>query len=63
MGVCEHSKAFLQHLTSIGLKIGDSIRVLEINEFDDSFKVKINKGDNQFFSSKVASNILVELKK
>jgi DtxR family Mn-dependent transcriptional regulator len=63
MGVCEHSKAFLQHLTSVGLKIGDAIKVEEINEFDNSYKVKINKNASQFFSNKVASNILVELKK
>lgn len=63
MGVCEHSKTFLQHLTSVGLRIGDAIRVEEINEFDNSYKVKINKGGSQFFSNKVASNILVELKK
>lgn len=63
VGVTEHSKAFLQHLTSIGLKIGDAIKVEEINEFDNSFKVKINKNNSQFFSNKVASNILVEIKK
>ncbi len=63
MGVCEHSKAFLQHLTSVGLKIGDTIKVEEINEFDNSFQVRINKNGSQFFSNKVASNILVEPKK
>ena len=63
VGVCEHSKAFLQHLTSVGLKIGDSIKVEEINAFDNSFKVKINKSGSQFFSNKVAANILVEQKK
>lgn len=63
VGVCEHSKTFLQHLTSIGLKIGDVLKVEEINEFDNSFKVKINKNNSQFFSNKVASNILVEIKK
>ncbi|MEO6303339.1 MAG: metal-dependent transcriptional regulator [Bacteroidia bacterium] len=63
VGVCEHSKTFLQHLTSIGLKIGDSVKVEEINEFDNSYKVKINKNNSQFFSNKVASNILVEIKK
>jgi len=63
MGVCEHSTTFLQHLTSIGLKIGDSIKVEEINTFDNSFKVSINKSESQFFSNKVASNILVKLKK
>lgn len=62
-GVCEHSKEFLQHLTSVGLKIGDAIKVEEINEFDNSFKVKINKTNTRFFSDKVASNILVELRK
>lgn len=63
MGVSEHSKSFLQHLTSVGLKIGDSVKVEEINEFDHSRHVKINGGKGQFFSDKVCSNILVELKK
>jgi len=63
MGVSEHSKSFLQHLTALGLKIGDTIKVEEINEFDHSRKVKINKGGSQFFSDKVCSNILVEIKK
>jgi DtxR family Mn-dependent transcriptional regulator len=62
MGVVEHSKTFLQHLTAIGLKIGDIIKVEEINSFDRSFSVKINKGNPQFFSEKVSANILVEQK-
>jgi len=61
-GVLEHSKTFLQHLTSLGLKIGDHIKVEEVNEFDNSFKVVI-KGKEQFFSNRVAANILVEVKK
>ncbi len=63
MGVSEHSKSFLQHLTAVGLKIGDTIKVEELNEFDNSRKVKINKGNSQFFSEKVSSHLLVELKK
>ncbi len=63
MGVCEHSKEFLQHLTLIGLKIGDVIKVEDINSFDNLYKVKINNKHTLFFSSKVASNILVESKK
>lgn len=63
MGVSEHSKSFLQHLTAVGLKIGDTIKVEEINEFDNSLRVKINKNSSQFFSDKVSSNILVEIKK
>jgi DtxR family Mn-dependent transcriptional regulator len=63
MGVSEHTKSFLQHLTSIGLKIGDTIQVQDINEFDNSVKVKINKNESQFFSDKVSAHILVEIKK
>jgi DtxR family Mn-dependent transcriptional regulator len=63
MGVCNHSKEFLQHLTHMGLKIGDSIKVEAINDFDNLYKVKINNKHIQFFSSKVLSNILVEIKK
>jgi DtxR family Mn-dependent transcriptional regulator len=62
-GVMEHSKTFLQHLSSLGLSIGDSIRVEEINEFDNSVKVKINKNNSCFFSDKVSSSILVQEKK
>ena len=62
-GVSEHSKAFLQHLTAIGLKIGDTIKVEAINEFDNSLKIKINKGLSQFFSDKVSTHLLVEVKK
>jgi DtxR family transcriptional regulator, Mn-dependent transcriptional regulator len=60
--VSEHSKSFLQYLTSLGLKIGDPIKVEEINTFDHSFRVQI-KGKEQFFSNRVAANILVEKKK
>jgi len=63
MGVAEHSRSFLQHLTSVGLKIGDTIKVEEVNQFDNSLKIKINKNSSQFFSDKVSSNILVEIKK
>jgi DtxR family transcriptional regulator, Mn-dependent transcriptional regulator len=62
-GVVEHSKAFLQHLTSIGLKIGDSIRVEQINEFDRSLSVTLCKHKSQFLSEKVSMNILVEARK
>lgn len=63
LGVTEHSKSFLQHLTSIGLKIGDTIKIENINEFDNSLKVKINKNESQFFSDKVSTHLLVEVKK
>lgn len=63
MGVNEHSKTFLQHVSSIGLSIGDSIKVEEINAFDNSVKVKINRHVLCFLSEKVSSNLLVEVKR
>jgi len=62
-GVSEHSKSFLQHLTAIGLKIGDKIKVEEVIEFDNSLRVRINKNESRFISEKVSSNILVEGRK
>jgi DtxR family transcriptional regulator, Mn-dependent transcriptional regulator len=62
-GVAEHSKSFLQHLTSIGLKIGDDILVEEVNEFDNSLRVKINNSERRFLSDRVSANILVQQKK
>ena len=62
-GVLEHSKLFLQHLTSLGLRIGDKIKVKEINPFDRSLTVIINKDASRFLSEKVSANILVEQRK
>jgi DtxR family transcriptional regulator, Mn-dependent transcriptional regulator len=62
-GVTDHSKFFLRHLSSIGLKIGSKIQVQSINEFDRSMQIRINKDDSRFISEKVSSHILVERKK
>ena len=62
-GVREHAASFLQHLTTIGLKIGNEIRIQEINAFDQSLRIRINKHEDRFLSEKVSANILVELKK
>jgi DtxR family Mn-dependent transcriptional regulator len=62
-GVSEHSKSFLQHLTSIGLKIGDTLKIEDINAFDNSVKVKINSNEIRFFSDKISAHLLVEVKK
>lgn len=62
VGVTEHSTAFLRHLTSIGLKIGDRIKVEDCNTYDGSYLVKINKNANQYISQKVASHLLIQSK-
>jgi len=59
VGVSDHSAEFLQYLTSLGLSIGDSIEVLNINEFDRSLLVRIGKRKH-FLSDKVGMYILVE---
>jgi DtxR family transcriptional regulator, Mn-dependent transcriptional regulator len=61
-GVTDHSKPFLQYLSSVGVSLGDTIKVEEFNEYDESMLVRINK-QNLFLSHKAASNILVEVKK
>lgn len=63
VGVCNHGVSFLKHLTSIGLKIGDKIKIENINSFDNSYKIYIQKKESQFISNEVAANILVKIKK
>ena len=63
MGVLEHAPAFLQHLSAMGLKLGDTLQVEEVIPFDRSLKVRINKHTVHFLSEKVSAGILVEVKK
>jgi DtxR family Mn-dependent transcriptional regulator len=62
-GVSRDSRSFLQHLDSIPLSIGDTLKLIEINKYDNTCKVKINKKDTRFLSEKVCEGILVEEKK
>lgn len=61
-GVTDHSPQFLQYLSSTGISLGDHLKIEEINIYDNSLNVKINKSKMLFLSDKVASNILVEVK-
>ncbi len=58
-GVINHDPKFLQHLTHIKLNIGNVISIEEINAFDSSFKIMIDKKYPEFLSEIVASSILV----
>lgn len=58
-GVLNHETKFLQYLTNINLSIGNTIDIESINEYDSSFKIKINKKHHEFLSEQVASSILV----
>ena len=62
IGVKNHTISFLKYLTSIGLGIGDRFRIEAINNFDNSYQIKVKKNNLVFLSNDLASNILVKIK-
>ena len=60
VGVQEHSKAFLNYLDRLKLKLGTAIKVLEIIEYDGSIRILIDGGEEQIISNKVAQNLFVK---
>lgn len=61
MGVSQHSTNFLQYLAKIGLSLGVSISVIEVNDFDKSLTIKIGGNALTFISYEVAKNLLVKV--
>lgn len=61
-GVTDHSTHFLQYLSGSGIGLGDHIKIEQINEYDSSITVRLNKTKSLFLSHKAASQILVEVK-
>ncbi len=59
IGVAEHSNAFLKFLTKNSLALGDEIIVESIEEYDNSFHVRINNKMQKQFSKEVIKNLLV----
>ena len=62
IGVKNHTISFLKYLTSIGLGIGDNFKIEAINNFDNSYQIKVKKNNLVFLSNDLASNILVKIK-
>lgn len=58
-GVVNHDPSFLQFLDSVGLTLGSSIEIKEIQEFDKSMGVKLNNKTKTIFSFTVCRNLLV----
>lgn len=58
-GVANHDAAFLQFLDSIGLTLGSSIEIKEVQSFDKSMVVKINNKTKTIFSFMVCRNLMV----
>ncbi|MDP1727511.1 MAG: metal-dependent transcriptional regulator [Bacteroidota bacterium] len=61
-GVVNHSRLFLQYLQKNGLTLGRSIKILEINAFDLSVQIELDKVKKIHISNEVARNILIKTK-
>lgn len=51
----------LQHLDSIGIKLGSRIHVADRMDFDGSVSITIDEGPKQFISKAVAENLMITL--
>ena len=60
VGVQEHSTAFLQYLDRQMLNLGARIEVMEVFEFDDSIKLKLNGESDLIVSSRVSQNLFIK---
>jgi DtxR family Mn-dependent transcriptional regulator len=61
-GVRSHTKEFLQHISNLGLKLGERIEIIGMTDFDGLIEVKIGANKKAIHvGNKTASNILVEV--
>jgi len=60
-GVSQHSSLFLKLLDKLGLTLGTGVKILELNEYDGSIMLSIDRSKEQTISRDVAKNILVIL--
>jgi len=58
-GVTDHSVAFLNYLDKIGLSLGDTIKVKEVEEFDKTYTIQLKGKKEVVVSLKVANSLLV----
>lgn len=58
-GVKEDSEAFVTYFSKLGLSIGDTIEVKEIEKYNQSLLVKINRKKQIHIGNDVARNILI----
>jgi DtxR family Mn-dependent transcriptional regulator len=60
VGVNDNSSSFLTYLDKVGIKLGTQIEIMEINEFDQSFDVKLNNTETTHLSHLAAQSILMK---
>ncbi|MEC5144930.1 metal-dependent transcriptional regulator [Chitinophaga sp. 212800010-3] len=58
-GVTDHSPAFLKHLDKIGVSLGDTIKLIQVEEFDKSYTLQLKTKKEITVSFKVANSLLV----
>ena len=60
VGVREHSPSFLKFLDELKINLGTDLEILEIYEFENSVKVRIDNQDENVLSNAVSQNIFVK---
>jgi DtxR family Mn-dependent transcriptional regulator len=58
-GVTDHSSAFLNYLDKIGLSLGDTVKVKEVEAFDKNFTLVLKGKKPVVVSFKVANSLLI----
>lgn len=60
-GVTDHSATFLNYLDKIGLKLGDSIKVKAIEDYDKNYTLQLKSKREIVVSLKVANRLLISV--
>lgn len=58
-GVTNHDTSFLTYLDSLGINIGSTIEIIQVQSFDRSMSVFVNEKINTIFSFTVCRNLQV----
>ncbi len=58
-GVTDHTPAFLNYLDKMGIALGSSLKIISIEEFDQTFTLQLKSKKEIVFSQKVANSLLV----
>lgn len=58
-GVTDHSASFLNYLDKLGLSLGDTIKVKDVEEFDKTYTLQLKGKKEAVVSLKVANSLLV----
>jgi DtxR family Mn-dependent transcriptional regulator len=61
MSVGSSQDSFLKLIDKLNIKLGDKIKILEIQDFDKSMRVLVNNESEKLLSQVVSANILVQL--